>query len=105
MVRVHRPPGTAVELTLSGDMPLTRRARSAQIRVVSGGRELDAFAGTPGFVRRVKLPSAASDDCDVEIAIESTFSFVPHDEGRSGDRRELAFREFNLDVLPLPESK
>jgi hypothetical protein len=105
MVRVHRRPGTAVELTLSGDMPVTRRARSARIRVVSGGRELDVFTATPGFVRRVALPSAPSDDCDAEIAIESTFSFVPHDGGRSPDRRELAFRVFNLDVLPLPESK
>jgi hypothetical protein len=104
-VRVHRRPGTTVELTLSGDVPTMSRARSAQIRVISGGRELDAFAGAPAFLRRVEVPSAPSDACDVEILIESTFSFVPYEEGESADRRELAFRAFNLDVLPLTESK
>ncbi len=97
-LRVHRPPGTTVELKLSGDVPKTRHAKSAQIRVVSAGRVLDAFAAAPAFSRRIAIPSTTSDASDVDIILESTFSFVPHAEGQSADRRELAFRVFDLNI-------
>lgn len=102
-VRLHRRPGTTVELEFSGDVPRTRRARSARIRVTGGGRVLDAFAATPAFSRRIVIPGDAADPSDLDITIESTFSFVPNDEGESDDRRELAFRVFDLDVSPVPE--
>jgi len=44
------------------------------------------------------------DDGEEEIVFESTFAYVPHDGGRSPDRRELAFRIFDLDVVPLTKS-
>jgi hypothetical protein len=104
-VRVHRTPGTAIEIRLSGDLPKIRRAKSTRIRVVSAGRVLDEFAAAPRFSRRIAVPSDTSTDCDVTISIASTFSFVPNHEGRSADRRELAFRTFDLDVRPLTASK
>jgi hypothetical protein len=104
-VRVHRRPGTAVELRLSGDVPATRRARSAEIRVTSADDVLDAFAGAPAFSRRVAVPGSASDACDIDIIVDSTFSFVPYDEGQRADRRELAFRAFDLGVDPLTVSR
>jgi hypothetical protein len=100
-VLVHRRPGTQVELKVSGDTPASRRAGSARIRLVSGERVLDGFAGGSAFSRRVIVPSVASDACDVEIAIESTSWFVPYDTGESADRRELAIRVFDLEVNPL----
>jgi hypothetical protein len=104
-LRVHRRPCASVQLHLSGDMPAIRGARSAQIRIVSGGHELDRFAGVPGFDRWITLPAGGLDDCDVDVDIASSFSFVPHDTGRSADRRELAFRVFSLDALPAPAPK
>jgi hypothetical protein len=104
-VHVHRRPGTTIEIKLSGDVPKTRGARSAQIRVVGAGRVLDRFAAAPAFSRRIAIPSAASDASDVDIILESTFSFVPHDEGQSADRRDLAFRVFDLNVDAVTWSK
>jgi hypothetical protein len=104
-VRVHRRPGTTVELVLSGDVPRARLAKSSRIRIVSAGRVLEEYAALPAFSRRVAIRSDPSDACDVDITIESNFSFVPHDLGQSADRRELALRVLDLHVDPLSPSR
>jgi hypothetical protein len=104
-LRVHRRPGTAVALELSGDTSNTRRARAARIRVVGEGQVLDEFAAAPTFSRRIALPGAPENACDIEVIIESTFWFVPKEEGQNADRRELAFRALNVDVVPLTASR
>jgi hypothetical protein len=100
---VHRGSGAEVALTMIGDMPPLRRGASPQIRVSSAGRVLDRFVTRTPFSRQIIIPGATSPDtCDVEITFDSTAWMVPADEYRSADRRELAFRLFDLDLGPLP---
>lgn len=99
---VHRQPGTAVELKMSGGLPPMRRGKMQRLTVTSAGLVLDTFVTRSAFSRHIILPDATSADaCDVEITFESSAWMTPADEDRSADRRELAFRVFDLDARPL----
>jgi hypothetical protein len=96
---IHRGSGAPAELTVRGDMPPLRRGTWSQIQVTSAGQVLDRFVTRTAFSRRILVPGATSPDtCDIEITFDSTAWMVPANEHRSTDRRELAFRVFDLDL-------
>jgi hypothetical protein len=65
--------------------------------VTGNGRTLDTFVTRSAFSRQIIIP-ASPEGCDVEITLDSSAWMVPADHHRSADRRELAFRVFDLDV-------
>jgi hypothetical protein len=68
---IHRPPGTAVVLNVSGGPPPHWRVESPRIEVTAAGRVVDSFtASSSRFSRRVNVPAAEA--CDIEIAFDSS---------------------------------
>lgn len=100
---VHRPSRANVELKVSGGMPPLRGDGLPQrIEVASADRVLDTFATRSAFSRSIVVPRSKVDACDIEITFESTMALVPVKAGQGADTRELAFRAFDIDVVPLP---
>lgn len=99
---VHRGDRAESVLTIRGELaPLKRSMLPERITVSSEGRVLDRIVTWTPFSQRITLPAATTPDrCDVAVAFDSVPWMVPADEHPSEDRRELTFRELELDLAP-----
>ena len=94
-------PPQAVDVELRGESPMKYFGHPPIVRLIAGGREVDALAPSSDFTWRVRVPALDLQRSGGAITLETDRVYLPGQVEGTGDTRRLGLRLFDVRVSPV----
>jgi hypothetical protein len=94
-------PPQAVDVELRGESPMKYFGDPPIVRLIAGGREVDALAPSSDFTWRVRVPALDLQRSGGAITLETDRVYLPGQVEGTGDTRRLGLRLFDVRVSPV----